>query len=136
MVQGIVTRMANNSAQTKTWTVPLITSIYVISGLSKNPHWMIVVGGCIAVIAFWFLDARYLYLERCYIKLYEAVLCEESTKLFDLNYRPYTTKVDSIWKVAISWSVCAFYGSLLMAMFLLFIITYMLGAYDCTQCFL
>ena len=122
MVHGIVTRMSNNSAQTKTWAVSLITSVYVFSGLSKNPHWMIVVGGCIAVIAFWSMDSRYLHLERCYIKLYEAVLREESTKSFDLNYRPYAVKVDSVWKVAMSWSVRAFYGSLLVAMLILFVI--------------
>ena len=63
MVQSVVTRMASNSAQMKTWAVSLVTAAFVFSGLSDDPHWLIGVGGCIPVIAFWTMDARYLHLE-------------------------------------------------------------------------
>ena len=116
MVQSVVTRMAGNSAQMKTWAVSLVTAAFVFSGLSDDPHWLIGVGGCIPVIAFWTMDAKYLHLERCYIKLYEAVVTGVSVTPFDLNYRPHVATVDSIWRVAWSWSVCMFYGSLLAVM--------------------
>ena len=125
MVQGVVTRMAGNSAQMKTWTVSLVTAVFVFSGVSDDPHWLIGAGGCVPVIAFWTMDARYLHLERCYIKLYEAVVTGESGTTFDLNYRPHVATVDSAWKVAWSWSVCMFYGPLLavMAALLIFLAT-------------
>ena len=122
MVQGVVTRMASNSAQMKTWAVSLVTAAFVFSGLSDDPHWLIGVGGCIPVIAFWTMDARYLHLERSYIKLYEAVVAGESVRPFELDYRLYVTSVGTVWSVAWSWSVCWFYGALLVVMIALLII--------------
>ena len=65
------------------------------------------------VIAFWGMDAKYLRLERCYVKLYESVVKGLSVKPFDLDCRSQISSVDSVWKVATSWSVCSFYGCLL-----------------------
>lgn len=75
-----------------------------------------------SVVAFWTMDAKYLHLERCYIKLYEAVVIGESKKPFDLNYRPHVVTVNSVWQVAWSWSVLIFYGGLLSVMFALLVI--------------
>ena len=122
MVQGIVTRMAGNSAQMKTWAVSLVTATLAFSGLSDNPHWLIGAGGCVPVIAFWTMDARYLHLERCYIKLHAEIATGASIDPFDLNYRPQAATVDSVWKIARSWSVCTFYGSLFMVMIALLVI--------------
>ena len=114
MVQGVVTRMAGNSAHMKTWAVSLVTATIVFSGLSDNPHWLIGLGGCVPVIAFWTMDARYLHIERCYVKLHEEIVATTRIMAFDLNYRPYASVVDSVWRIAGSWSVCMFYGSLLI----------------------
>ena len=119
LVQGVVTRMAGNSTQMKTWAVSLVTAAVVFSGLSDEPHWLIALGGCIPVIAFWTMDAKYLHLERCYIKLYEAVVDDASVKSFELDYRLYVSKVGSVWKIAWSWSVFRFYGALLIVMLVL-----------------
>lgn len=113
MVQSVVSRMAANSAHMKTWAVSLVTAAFVFSGLSSDPHWLIGLGACIPVIAFWGMDAKYLHLERCYVKLYEAVADGLSVKPFDLDYNSQISSVDSVWKVAMSWSVCLFYGCLL-----------------------
>lgn len=119
MVQGIVARMAGNSAQTKTWTVSLVTAVFVFSGLSDDPHWLVAAGGVIPVVAFGALDARYLHLERCYVKLHEALASGGEVASFNLDYRPYATAAGSVWKVAWSWSVGGFYGPLLMVILLL-----------------
>ena len=122
LVQGVVTRMAGNSALMKAWAVSLVTAAFVFSGVSDDPHWLIAVGGCIPVIAFWTMDARYLHLERCYIRLYETIVTGSSITPFDLNYRPYVSTVESSWKIAFSWSVCRFYGSLFAMMLALLVI--------------
>jgi len=128
MVQGIITRMAGNSAQMKTWAVSLVTAAYVFSGVSTDPHWLIGAGGCIPVVAFWAMDARYLHLERCYRRLYEAVRAKEDIQPFDLDYRPYAASVDPVWRVAWSWSICLFYGALLVVILALVIILVLMGA--------
>lgn len=119
LVQSVIARMAGNSAQVKTWSVSLVTAVVVLSGLSDDPHWLIGAGGCIPVLAFWTIDAKYLHLEKCYIKLYDAVAAGKSNKAFELDYRPYVSKVDSVWKTARSWSVLTVYGALLIVMLLL-----------------
>ena len=98
----------------KTLAVSLATAAFVFSGLSSDPHWLIGVGGCIPVLACWILDARYLHLERAYIKLYDAILNGTQTTPFNLNYRPYVGEIDPVWRVAMSWSVLRFYGALLI----------------------
>lgn len=122
LVQGVITRMAGNSAQMKMWAVSLVTAVFVFSGLADNPHWLVGVGGCVPVIALWGMDARYLHLERCYVKLYEAVVAGRKMTPFELDYRPYATEVDSIWRVALSWSVGIFYGFLLAMIIVLLVI--------------
>ena len=114
MVQGVVARMAGNSAQTKTWAVSLVTAVIVFSGLADDPHWLIGAGGCVPVIAFWAMDARYLHLERCYVKLHNAIVAGAEARPFELDYRPYAAQVASVWKVGLSWSVATFYGALLV----------------------
>ncbi len=119
LVQGVVARMAGNSAQMKTWAVSLVTASFVFSGLSDEPHWLIGLGGCIPVIAFWTMDAKYLHLEKCYIKLYEAIVDGASVKSFGLDYRLYAATTGSAWSIAWSWSVFRFYGALLVMMLVL-----------------
>lgn len=116
MILIIINRLAGNSVQMKTWTVPLVTGIFVFAGLSDSPHWIISIGGCIPIIAFWIMDACYLRLEQCYRKLYEAVRSGANDNSFDLNYRQYMNEVHSVWKLALSWSVGIFYGSLMLLM--------------------
>ncbi len=122
LAQGVVTRMAGNSLQMKTWSVSLVTAAFAFSGLSDDPHWLVAVGGCIPIAAFWTMDARYLHLERCYIRLYDEIVAGAPVAPFALNYRAYVGEVDSVWRIALSWSVCLYYGALLALMLFLFII--------------
>ena len=127
MIQGVVTRMAGNSAQMKAWTVSLVTAILVFSGVSDNPHWLVGLGGCFPVVALWIMDARYLHLERCYIALYSEAMSGNEIDDFDLDYRPYVGKVDSVIHIARSWSVGGFYGPILVAMMVLLTILFCRG---------
>ena len=114
LVQGVVNRMAANSAQMKTWVVSLVAAVFVFSGLADKPHWLIGAGGCIPIIALWAMDAKYLHLEKCYRALYEAVVAGKAVTAFDLDCRPFAASVDSLWRIAVSWSVSLFCGALLI----------------------
>lgn len=136
MVQGVITRMGGNSAQIKTWSVSIVTAVFVFSGLSGDPHWLTCLGGGIAVVAFWLMDAEYLRLERCYVKLYEAVATGEKVIRFSLDYRPYETETGSILKVMWSRSIWRFYLTLLIVIFLLAIFIFLKEQCYDTQSFL
>ena len=122
LIQGVITRMVGNSAQMKTWTVALVTATIVFSGVSEDPSWLVGLGGCLPVIALWTMDARYLHLEKCYVEFHAAIVRGEEITVFDLDYRPYVTKVDSILTIAKSWSVGMFYGPLFVVMAILIFI--------------
>lgn len=122
LIQGVIARMVGNSAHVKTWAVSLVTAAFVFSGISNDPHWLIGLGASVPVVAFWIMDARYLHLERCYIQFYSAVTSEQVIVDFSLDYRPHVHEVASVWRVAWSWSVCTFYGSLLLLVLFLILV--------------
>lgn len=66
ILQGIITRMAGNSAACKTWAIPIITGIIAFS-LERQciPIWV----SLIPAILFFALDSLYLGLERHFISL-------------------------------------------------------------------
>ena len=92
MVQRVIARMAGNSVQMKAWTVPLVSAVVVFTGLSDDPHWLIGVGGCLPILSFWLMDAKYLHLERCYRKLHQGIVEGVPVKSFDLDSAPMRRK--------------------------------------------
>ena len=73
MLQGIINRMANNSANCKTWTVTLVTAMLVLLLEKKiklpNP-WI----SLILVVLLYLLDCYYLCLERITISVQNTFL--------------------------------------------------------------
>lgn len=63
MQQDIINRMASNSSNCKTWLVTIIaalTAIQISRADIVNYGWLLI----IIIVAFWYLDAFYLALER------------------------------------------------------------------------
>lgn len=84
MIQGVISRMANNSFMLKGWAVTLVAGIFVLAGKDTDKLYFLV--AYIPVIVFWALDAYYLWQERLYRGLYEKVRLEdESTIDFSLK---------------------------------------------------
>lgn len=63
MLQSNIERMANNSANSKTWLVTIITGFLAVGcGIEALNGWILL--ACLPVCLFWYLDAYYLSLER------------------------------------------------------------------------
>lgn len=75
ILQGVINRMAANSAACKTWAVGLVSAILVVAS-GKNEASLASVS-LIPIVLFFFLDAYYLGLER----------------LFRTNYNAFVTKL-------------------------------------------
>lgn len=82
MIQSVIQRMANNSFLLKGWAVSLIVAIFALSDKTMNQTYFGLT--YIPVVAFWFLDAYYLQLERKYTTLYDDVRQKNDTD-FDLS---------------------------------------------------
>jgi hypothetical protein len=113
MIQGVITRMAGNSFALKTLAVTLTTGVVALLGAIRKPSFFYVAAGLLPIAIFWWLDARYLQLERLYRQLYDAVREGKEGEPFSMKVGPYHEKVDSEWAIAWSWSVAGIYVALL-----------------------
>lgn len=71
MIQGVISRMANNSFLLKGWAVTLAAGVFALSAKESNKYYFLI--AYIPIIIFWVLDAYYLMQERMYRALYNKV---------------------------------------------------------------
>jgi hypothetical protein len=71
MIQAIITRLAGNSAQCKTWCFTLVALLFGLAGALKDQS--LLVGALLPLIVFALIDAFYLGLERAYRDLFENI---------------------------------------------------------------
>lgn len=90
LLQGVISRMAGNSANCKTWSVSLVSAILVLAIDKGKPIAGLI--GLLPVILFMWLDAYYLRLERAFRTRYNIFvkwLYREDTEphppLFDMT---------------------------------------------------
>jgi len=84
MIQGIISRMANNSFLLKGWAVTLVAGIFTLASKDADKLYFII--AYIPIVVFWGLDSYYLLQERLYRALYEKVSAyDESDVDFSLK---------------------------------------------------
>lgn len=115
MYQGIINRMAGNSAECKKWALGLVSAILVLvaeKGIEQAAALVI-----IPTLLFWFLDTYYLALERQFIKANNQFL----TKLHNGTLQAqdiFSVKADRLLPTTfasalMSWSIWPFYLGML-----------------------
>ena len=70
MLQGIVSRLASNSASCKTWCVTLVSALAVVVAQSGRPGMLLI--AAIPIVIFFALDCYYLGLERRFRDCYDS----------------------------------------------------------------
>jgi len=70
--QGIIGRMATNSASCKTWCITIVSAILVVMADKQKGNYIFV--AVVPIMLFYFLDSYYLHLERCFIASYNKFL--------------------------------------------------------------
>ena len=70
IMQGVISRMANNSRSCKVWCVTLVAAILFLSSRSDEPNQILT--ALAPAVLFWFLDSYYLSLERAFRGSYGA----------------------------------------------------------------
>lgn len=117
ILQGVINRMATNSASSKTWCIALVSAIIVVVADQGNPDYVWI--SVIPVTLFFLLDAYYLGLEKRFRALYDEFIQKlhtESAKLEDVYIvTPGTgvgTTISATIRACLSLSVWPFYGLL------------------------
>ncbi len=116
LIQGIISRMANNSFILKGWVITIVVAILAINKdtiITDDIKYISIVL-LLPLITFWYLDAFFLHKERCYRELYKWVInhrlkCDDY--LYDLNYARFEDKVEKIRKIMFSKTLIYFYGT-------------------------
>ena len=116
MIQGVITRMASNSFALKTLAVTLTTGVVALLGAIPKPSSIYILAALLPILMFWWLDARYLQLERLYRRLYDDVRRGKVDDSFSMDTRAYQLEVASVARIAVSWSVVGIYLALIVVL--------------------
>lgn len=116
LIQAVITRMAQNAFYVKGWSITLVAVVLALGdddllSTAERPYLL----GLILVVwlAFWYLDAYFLRLERMYRKLYEYVVANKDAPKrlrYNLNVKPYVADTPTEWQIMLSISLRVFYG--------------------------
>ncbi len=119
ILQGVITRMATNSANAKSWCIALVSAIAVIIAGKGSPQYVWI--SVVPIVLFFSLDAYYLGLERQFIVLYNEFIrklhADDATidDVFIVKAGSTRTIVKAATKATLSFSIWPFY-LLLLAM--------------------
>lgn len=115
LLQGIITRLASNSASCKTWCLTLVGALLGLAGTIHSTQF--VFAGVIAAVLFGYLDIVYLAQEVAYRRLYQSVITTIQTgrySISNLYAAGAAIQRGDVWKSIKSWSIWPFYGAILL----------------------
>lgn len=111
MIQGIVNRLAHSSFLLKGWSVILVSALFALAAKDAESYFI-----CLAyfpAIAFWGLDAYYLWQERLYRGLYDTVRGMNDQDIdFSMDTTPVKSQVTPWIGVVFSKTILAFHGTI------------------------
>jgi hypothetical protein len=114
LLQGIITRLANNSASSKTWCLTLVAALLSLAGAARTPQ--IVTVTIVPIVIFGFVDIMYLATEVAYRNLYAQVVARMrdgtygKSTMYEARARPDAGCI--IWAIG-SWSIVPYYALLI-----------------------
>jgi hypothetical protein len=120
LIQGVVTRLAGNSATMKRYCIALVA---IGMGIYKTVGEPQAVSALFAiVIVFWWLDARYLEDEKRFRDLYDNVRAEPHGKRPDFRLTPESQRdINSLRRCVMNRSTTPLYLPLVALLFLFWI---------------
>lgn len=108
-IQGVISRMADNSFKIKGWMITLISALLAL--YVNNQNWLFLLVAFVPIFVFWFLDAYYLQQERTFRGLYDDVI-RHRIGLFSMNIHSYEASKYSFLQAFLSKTICSLYGTI------------------------
>ena len=115
MIQGVVSRLETNCFTLKALAMTLTAAVLAFLGTIEHPNCIYPLAAIIPLIIFWLMDAQYLRLGRLFRRLFDGVRKGEIQESFTMCIEPYVKDEQSVLRIAFSWSIFWFYGTLLVA---------------------
>lgn len=115
ILQGVISRMASNSAGCKTWCITIVSALLVVVADKAKPDYVWI--AAIPIALFFFLDTYYLAYERNFRELYNEFIrkLHDGTASVDDVFivAPARSTLQSTFAVMLSFSILPFYLLLL-----------------------
>lgn len=115
MIQDVVSRLETNCFTLKALAMTLTAAVLAFLGTIEYPSCIYPLAAIIPLIIFWLMDAQYLRLGRLFRRLFDGVRKGEIQEPFTMCIEPYVKDEQSVLRIAFSWSIFWFYGTLLVA---------------------
>lgn len=116
LIQGIINRLANNSASCKTWCLTLVSALVSLAGATHVPG--IVTFALVPVVIFGFTDTMYLAQEKAYRDLHmrTASAVRDGSYVLSNTYEASAPiKFRGVCSALGSWSIYPVYAGLILA---------------------
>ncbi len=121
LIQGVINRMASNSFQLKGWSVVLVSALFALAANDARVYFVYL--AYLPAIAFWVLDGYFLWQERMYRKLYDAVRQQTGPDSdFSMNAYQYRHQVSSWLATCGSVTLALFHGMVLSAVVIVMVL--------------
>ena len=113
-IQNVVNRLSTNSFLLKGWTVVLVASLFVLSQQNANVGFIYL--AFLPAVIFWGLDGYFLWQERVYRELYNAVRTKSPNEIdFDMSTPRVGNDIANWFRAVFSKTLIPFYGVMVVA---------------------
>jgi len=121
MIQGVINRLSQNSFLLKGWTVVLVSALLALAARDSSPAFVYL--AYLPCVAFWCLDAYYLWQERRFRVLYDFVrLLPEEDVDFSMDAEQADVSTTTWSSAFTSKTELAFYGPVLASVVVVMIV--------------
>ncbi len=115
-LQVIINRMANCSFLLKGWSVIIVAALLALSAATQEKIALISIS-FVPVIVFWILDGYYLWQERLFRAVYNAVRKKDENEIdFEMNSMDFVGGRNTWLSTIFSETIVLFYLSLMITM--------------------
>ena len=112
LIQGVVNRLSTNSFLLKGWSVVLVSALFALSAPKANVNFILL--AYFPAFIFWGLDAYFLWQERMFRDLYNAVRLKNIEKI-DFSMDARIVSEETWWSAFKSPTIFLFHGVLVGA---------------------
>jgi len=116
IVQSTIARMSNNSFLIKGWCITLVAGLCAI-GVSDDRH-LVYLLAYVPIVLFGFMDAYYLWIERCFRELYNDIVKADTILKYSMEITQYKKSCGYLCAF-FSWMVLPFYTVLAGVIFII-----------------
>ena len=126
LIQGVINRVASNSFHLKGWSVVLVSALFALAASNAKVYFVYL--AFLPAIAFWVLDGYFLWQERMYRKLYDAVRKgEDEQSDFSMNAYNFEAEVHSWPATCVSKTLHIFHGMVVGAIVIVMVLMLVAG---------